>query len=329
MEPAAVPGQDLSMQWIVPQDLPSRTRLDGGRRGLGRGTVQRVVVVVFSQADIRPAVSQGLSVMQAAADQGRHRPAISQLGRVWAYGPEQEYSRACQTGAPEQQVCRCVFLFLAHLSQCGVTQCRRALQVAALLAVRGRVTADTVKVAACQAPVPCMELVHIDGDSPIIGEDRLREPVSHDPPEKAVKPAVLPGLGGSRADCLREAADARGYFLLWKAGGILSQLVRIFIAWQPAMGRDPLQASLFSCGRGVQQQVPGVGTQRRPLIHRNDGERGERSLGVRAEDYWYALQGSSQSPHLLQSARIATSSTRVLLHTAPAGIRTSHSSPEG
>ena len=58
-------------------------------------------------------------------------------------------------------------------------------------------------------------------------------------------------------------------------------------------------------------------------------KRVEHSLGVRARDYWYVLRAAPSPRTSSNAARIATSSARALLNTAPAGVRTSLSSPEG
>ena len=55
---------------------------------ISRDAVVVVVVVVSPRAGLRPAVSRRLSVPKVAAGQGRHGPAVSQLPRLWVYGPE-------------------------------------------------------------------------------------------------------------------------------------------------------------------------------------------------------------------------------------------------
>ena len=49
---------------------------------------ESVVVVDSPRAGLRPAVARRLSVPQVSAGQGRHGPAVSQLPRLWVYGPE-------------------------------------------------------------------------------------------------------------------------------------------------------------------------------------------------------------------------------------------------
>ena len=44
--------------------------------------------------------------------------------------------------------------------------------------------------------------MNIHGVVPFLGEYRPREPVSHNPPEDAVRPPLLPVLGDGAADCL-------------------------------------------------------------------------------------------------------------------------------
>ena len=95
------------------------------------------VVIVYSPR-ATAGRSQGLSVEQVVVGRGRQGAAISQLCRV-RDGPEQTQTCARQAGAPEQHVSWRVSLLPAHL-----TQCRRTLQVATLLAVPSGVTADPV-----------------------------------------------------------------------------------------------------------------------------------------------------------------------------------------
>ena len=80
---------------------------------------------------------------QVAAGQGRHGPAVPQLRRSRVYGPEETETRARQEEAPQHDVLRRVGSFTADQ-----TERRRAREVAALLALLGRLTAYSVQVAA-------------------------------------------------------------------------------------------------------------------------------------------------------------------------------------
>ena len=122
---------------------PRRTCL--GVSAISRHTTQRadLLLLCFPLVGLRPTVAQRLSVRQVAAGQGRHGPAVPQLRRSRVYGPEEAETRARQA--------RVSALAWHHLSMTcsGVSgPSRQTRQVAALLALLGRLTAYSVQVAA-------------------------------------------------------------------------------------------------------------------------------------------------------------------------------------
>ena len=129
----------------------------------------------------RPTTGRSPQALGAKGSRGPRPPrprAVSQLPRLWVYGPEDAESCARQAGASHHHVLRRVLLLSTHAAER-----RRARGVAALLAVWGQDAADPVQVTACEAPVPRSHLVHVDGVLPFLGENRLQGPASHDPPE--------------------------------------------------------------------------------------------------------------------------------------------------
>ena len=104
---------------------------------------QVVVVVVVPRAGLRPAVAQGLLVVQVAAAQGRHGPAVPQLLSRRVDGAEEAKPHTRQAWAPEQDMLGCVRALSAHDASCG-----GAASVRTLLAGGRWETADAVQVLA-------------------------------------------------------------------------------------------------------------------------------------------------------------------------------------
>ena len=137
-----------------------------------------VVVVVFSAG--RPTAGRSPQTLGAIGSRGPRPPRPRRLAAASSLGVS---SRRCGVVCPPGR----------SISASRAPACLALLDIRgrAPPGTRGRRTAGSLGSgggrscagSCCEAPVPRSQLMYIDGVLPFLGENRLRLPASHDPPE--------------------------------------------------------------------------------------------------------------------------------------------------